>query len=352
MTDKTNQMEKADMRDANYNKNSLLSKSIGLFSMLVFFIGALGVVAAAYYAEAAAPTPGTFSSAFASGLTTISVALIGYAIFSFALDTKHWREYFAERLKEVVIERDYLETLDYEALKDLQTRTLKAQFRNQAIDKEGSFLKYFESNLHRFISEPFREDVSAEVLMHLSADGEKLEVCDRVRYVCRSSGGQLQDKVVWKPDDGEFEVVKSLSVSVQYPPGHPSAGKKQELFKADGSKLAQQLEEGIEVSLAEYKDVDSLVVFTDAEYSVKLGKLQYWTMAHPTKNFDITITYPAAYEIQFKTLVLEDVVSQISKIPGYLKFGYGVWALPASGIAWVVSPILGIPNKVSEPLSS
>src|SRR5258708_23401174 len=23
---------------------------------------------------------------------------------------------------------------------------------------------------------------------------------------------------------------------------------------------------------------------------------------------------------------------------GYLKFGYGVWALPASGIAWVVSP--------------
>ena len=341
MTDKTNttnKTEKSDIQNTNNKKNSLLSRSIGQFSLLVFFVGVLGVVAAAYYAEAVAPKSGTFSSALASGLTTISVALIGYAIFSFALDTQHWREYFAERLKEVVIERDYLETLDYEALKDLQTRTLKAQFRNQAIDKEGSFLKYFESNLHRFISEPFREDVSAEVLMNPSGDGTQLEVLDRVRYVCRSSGGRLQDKVVWKPDDGEFEVVKSLSISIQFPPGHQSAGKKQELFKADGIELAKQLNEGVEVSLAEYKDVDSLVVFTDAEYIVKLGKLQYWTMAHPTKNFDITITYPAACEIQFKTLVLEDVVSQISKVPGYLKFGYGVWALPASGIAWVVSP--------------
>lgn len=334
--DTANNSERLQMQESNNERNSLLSKYITQFSLHVFLIGFAGVVAAAYYAEAIAPKSGTFSSAFASGLTTISVALIGYAIFSFALDTKHWRDYFAERLKEVVIERDYLETLGYEALKDLQTRTLKAQFRNQAIDKEGSFLNYFESNLHKFISEPFREDVSAEVLMTLSEDGTMLEVLDRVRYVCRSSGGQLQDKVVWKPDDGEIDVVKSLSISIQFPPGHQSAGQKKELFKAESTDLTKLLTEGVEVSLADFKNVDSLVVFTDAKYMVKLGTVQYWTMAHPTKNFDITITYPVACEIQFKTLVLEDVVSQISKVPGYLKFGYGVWTLPASGIAWVV----------------
>src|SRR2546427_11927107 len=85
------------------------------------------------------------------------------------------------------------------------TTLFRSQFRNQAIDKEGSFLKYFESNLHRFISEPFREDVSAEVLMKPCDDGTKLEVLDRVRYVCRSSGGRLQEKVVWRPDDGRSE---------------------------------------------------------------------------------------------------------------------------------------------------
>ncbi|MCP4014512.1 MULTISPECIES: hypothetical protein [Delftia] len=332
------------MKDTK-KKKYLLAKSARQFSLIVFLVGVLGVIAAAYYAEAFTPKAGTISSACASGLTTISVALIGYAIFSLTFDTKHWRDYFAERLKEVILEQDYIETLDYESLKDLQTRTLKAQFRNQAIDKEGSFLKYFESNLHRFISEPFREDVSAEVLMKPCDDGTKLEVLDRVRYVCRSSGGRLQEKVVWRPDDGEFEDVKSLSILIQFPPGHQFAGEKRELFKEDGDKLKSCLDKGIEVSLAEYKEVDLLVVFTEAEYIVKLGKLQYWTMAHPTKNFDITITYPVACEIQFKTLVLEDVLSQVSEIPGYLKFGYGVWALPASGIAWVVSPCLKKPGE-------
>ncbi|MBS7348806.1 MAG: hypothetical protein KIG95_01315, partial [Comamonas sp.] len=196
---------------------------------------------------------------------------------------------------------------------------------------------------------PFREDVSAEVLMTLSDDGAMLEVLDRVRYVCRSSGGQLQDKVVWKPDEGEIDEVKSLSISIQFPPGHQSAGKKQELYKAESMALDQLLTEGIEVSLADFQNVDSLVVFTEAKYIVKLGTLQYWTMAHPTKNFNITITYPVACEIQFKTLVLEDVVSQISKVQRYLKFGYGIWTLPASGIAWVVSHRPNTPAEVPAP---
>src|SRR2546427_7461000 len=70
------------------------------------------------------------------------------------------------------------------------TTLFRSQFRNQAIDKEGSFLKYFESNLHRFISEPFREDVSAEVLMKPCDDGTKLEV-DRKSTRLNSSHSQI-----------------------------------------------------------------------------------------------------------------------------------------------------------------
>lgn len=47
--------------------------------------------------------------------------------------------------------------------------------------------------------------------------------------------------------------------------------------------------------------------------------------------------FPEKYSIQFKTLVLEDVVSQITEAPGYLKFGYGSWALPQSGLAWLLT---------------
>lgn len=313
-------------------------KVIELITILVIAVGAVGVLASAYFAEAATPAAGTFSSAFAAGLTTISLALIGFGVFSFALDTKNWKEYFAERLKDVILENDYLKTLDADTLKDLQTRVLKAQFKNQMIDKEGSFLNYFHYHLHRFISEPYREDVATEVLMkpHDSQVG-LFQVIDKVRYVCRSSGGKIQAHVGWKPDDGEFEEVLSLKITIQFPQHHKDAGKNEVIYPTDKSVLKDDLAAGIKISLERFKDIDSLVVTTEAEYVVKLGKFQYWQMAHPTKNFDITITYPHDHKIQFKTLVLEDVVSQITEQSGYLKFGYGSWALPQSGIAWLIS---------------
>lgn len=314
------------------------TRIIELLTVIVIGTGCFGILGSAYFVEAVTPASGTFFSAFASALTTLSVALIGFGIFSFALDTKNWKDYFAERIKEVVIENDYLATLDSETLKELQTRLLKAQFNNSAIDKEGSFLNYFHHHLHRFISEPFREDVSTEVLMreHTSVAG-LFQVTDKVRYVCRSSGGRIQENIGWKPDEGEFEEVLSLKITVQYPSSHKDAGKKEVIYPNENSNLKTDLEEGIKISLDKYQDIDSLIVTTESEYVVKLGKFQYWQMAHPTKNFEVTITYPCAYQIQFKTLVLEDVVSQITEHPGYLKFGYGSWALPQSGIAWLIS---------------
>src|SRR2546427_9129176 len=47
--------------------------------------------------------------------------------------------------------------------------------------------------------------------------------------------------------------VKSLSILIQFPPGHQFAGEKRELVKEDGDKLKSCIDEGIEVSLAEYR---------------------------------------------------------------------------------------------------
>ena len=314
------------------------TKIVHLLTILIIAIGCIGVLAAAYFTEKISPAPGTFSNAFAAALTTISVALIGFGIFGFALDTRNWKDYFAERIKEVVIENDYLNTLEQDTLKEIQTRLLKAQFKNQAIDKEGSFLNYFHLHLHRFISEPYREDVSTEVLMRTYPEKQDLfKVTDKVRYVCRASGGKIQAHVGWKPDEGEFAEVLSLKVTVQFPSHHRDAGKIESLYSKEGEELNAELNSGIKVSLEKFQDIDALVVTTQAEYAVELGKFQYWQMAHPTKNFEVTITYPANHNIQFKTLVLEDVVSQITEHTGYLKFGYGSWALPQSGLAWLIS---------------
>jgi septum formation topological specificity factor MinE len=304
---------------------------IKLKTIIAFLAGIIGVFASAYWTEVSQPSPGTFVNAAVNGLTTMSIAFMGIAIFSVLLDSKNWRDYFGERLKEVVIENSYLTTLDDIALKQLQTNILKVQFKNSQIDKDGSFLEYFHLHLHKFISEPYREDVSTEVLMNHSDDNIGYIVKDKVRYVCRASRGKIQKDVGWRPDEGEFLEVKSLNIKIQYPANHEKAGKIVDL-EVDQTQLAS----GAKVLLSEYENIDGLVVITEAVYVVEKHKFQYWQMAHPTKNFDITITYPDNLEIQFKTLVLEDVVSQVTEDKGYLKFSYGTWALPQSGLAWLL----------------
>ncbi|WP_332854874.1 hypothetical protein [Duganella sp. S19_KUP01_CR8] len=310
---------------------------IDLASLGTVLLGVIGIISAAYLSEKTTPVSGSLLSALASGLTTVSVSLIGFAVFNFAIETKDWKSYFGERIKEVVIENDYLSTLSNDALKETQTRLLKAQFKNQSIDKEGSFLHYFHHNLHRFISEPFREDVSAEV--HITAhEGttEKFVIQDKVTYVCRASRGTIQSHVGWQPDDGEFEEVVSLKITVSYPPSSPHAGKSEVVYPPTDANLKEDLKRGISVPLDKYKEVDFLIVKTEAEYIVRQGSFQYWQMAHPTKNFQIAIVYPQDFSIQFKTLVLEDVGSQITEQPGYLRFAYTSWALPQSGLTWLI----------------
>ncbi len=315
---------------------------ISLSTVLIMFVGALGVFAAAYYSEARAPSPGSFAYAFVAGLTTLSVALVGFGIFSFALDTKNWRDYFSDRIKEIVIDSNYLKMLDAETLKGLQINVLKAQFNNPRIDKEDGFLSYFHQNLHRYISEPYREDVSTEVLMRDSiARPDCYEVTDKVIYVCRSSSNKIQTTINWHPDPDEFEEISSMTISVQYPETHTQKGQAAVVKQSNDNA---ELQKGFTVSLEDYESIDNLVVIIDSTYLVKKGKFQYWQMAHPTRNFDITITYPPGSRIQFKTLVLEDVVSQITQQEGYLRFKYDSWLLPQSGISWLITPATCVSN--------
>jgi hypothetical protein len=309
---------------------------ITLTTLLIMLIGVFAIFAAAYYAVVESPSPGSFSNTFASGLTTLGISLIGFSVFSFALDTRNWRDYFSERIKEIVIDNNYLEMLDPETLKTLQVNALKAQFHNPRLDNEGGFLNYFHVNLHRYISEPYREDVSTEILMReSSAKPDCFEVVDKVVYVCRASSNRIQESVRWFPDKDEFDEVTKLVVSVQYPENHRERGK---IVTIKDCKVSAEIVNGFSEPLEAYKEIDGLVVIIESEYTIKKGKFQYWQMANPTRNFDITVTYPPGSRIQFKTLVVEDVVSQITQQDGYLKFKYDSWLLPKSGIAWLITP--------------
>ena len=320
---------------SNIEERKTRKQNIKLQASIAILIGLLGVSVSAYISEALDIKFAGFLSAFLTGYSTLSIALVGFAIFSMLLDSHNWREYFADRLKEIVLEKEYLRTLDTGTLRQLQTNVMKSLFNNPDIDKEGSFLGFFEDKLHHFISEPYREDVSTEIILKETTE-KGYKFLDKVSYICRASGGEIQGHIGYKPDDGEFEEVQYVKIEIQYPQHHEKAGKTETLYPKDSNNLQEDLKKGIKVSLSDYQGIDGLVVTIESVYVVAKGKFQYWQMAHPTRNFDITIKYPEELSIQFKTLVIEDVVGKITDEDGYLKFKYDYWLLPQSGLAWLI----------------
>jgi hypothetical protein len=79
-------------------------------------------------------------------LETLGVTIFGVGLLNIMLETKDWRYYFGRRMRELVVDQSYLKTLDKDVLSSLQANVLKALFKDQNIDREGSFLNYFHSS--------------------------------------------------------------------------------------------------------------------------------------------------------------------------------------------------------------
>jgi hypothetical protein len=261
-------------------------------------------------------------------LDVAGIGLLAIGVLNILLETRDWRNYFSKLLREIVVEQSYLDTLDKDKLTALQTNVLKALFKDQLIDREGSFLNYFHLNLHKYIAEPYREDVSSEISIS-DHDANLWDVVDKVTYICRKFAGTIQPNIVWCIDEGEYENVESVIIEAQYPYNHPEKGKREELYSGVPSP-GQELT----IPLKKYAHIDGLVVTGIKKGRVLKKNFQHWTMAHPTKNFSIAIIYPASCSIQVKPLVLNPELLLITERTGYYSAKYDSWMLPESGMAF------------------
>lgn len=306
--------------------------SVGIFFMV---FGLLLIFVSLYFESPASPNHlvERLSNLLQTGLKTLDV--LGVAIFAIGamnvlIETKSWSNYYRERLREIVLEQSYLRTLGVDQLSRLNTEVLKARFKNPSIDSEGSFLNYLNSNIYHFMAEPYREDVSAEIL-YTEADADHWQVLDKVTYICRKGTTGIQPNINWQVDDDEYDPPFSVAIEIRYPSDHPSQGK---IIKCKVELVDNKITE----SLADYKDDDRLIVVILENYKIKKTKLNYWTMAEPTKNFDIIISYPSNYRMQMKTLVLNPELILTTEQDGYYKAKYDFWMLPGTGMAWTVIP--------------
>ena len=314
------------------SKNSNRSETTPMTWSLLLLLGGLILIFLGLYLEKIPENSSIFKISI-DLIKTIGTTLIVSGLFSILLDFKDWRNYFSSRLSEIVVENTYLEKLDSVSLEKLQNDVLKAQFGNNEIDKEGSFLHFFQKHLHKFISQPYREQVSSELVIS-DLGGSLLQVYDKVSYTCKASANEIQSSVKWASSPGEFEDILNLHIKV-FKPGEKIPAI-EEIYDKD--RLTPDF--STEENLAKLKGIDGVRVCIEATYTIKANRFQYWQMAHPTKDFDITINYPKNYTIQHQSLFVDQNNQESTDKPGYFKVKYSGWLLPDSGIAWDLRPAI------------
>lgn len=340
------------------SRKSSLHKKFSFFS--ISFIGILCIISANYLSSSIDNKPGDIYFIYSSSLSSLGISIVLFSLISILMDMDSWKDYFIERLKSILMDHEYLKSLDEKTLKTVQTNVLKAQFKNNNIDNEGSFLEYFHKHLHKYISTPYRQDVHATLIMEKDLISGNIKVKDKVTYKCRAISGIIQENIRWIPDEDEFVSVESLEIYIKIPENHKNCGKEILIANSNKKIKPEKLKEfisnknielteesyteekfdlkrnGLDIPIAEVSEIDNLIVTTISQYVISEGNFQYWQMSHPTKNFTITISYPKDQKIQFKTLVIDDWGGDITNEDGFLSFKYNHWALPQSGLAWLV----------------
>lgn len=274
-------------------------------------------------------------------LDHVGIAFLSLGILGIILDLPNWQKYFQERLSEVVTQRKYLNTLSKDELIGLQTATLKAFFKVEDIDREGSLLSFFHSRIHDLIASPYRQGVASTVQAEHEPNTPYLRIQESMSYTCHRVGESIQGEITWMPQPEEF-CVQNLKVTVGVPPKYVNSHKGTTYDYSALQKL--KCGTGYKIPLSDYRDCDGLKVLIEANYLLIQDRFTTWTMTHPTKRFTFTASFPKDLTLIHELFGnIADSEVNVFLAAGLFSASCDDWVLPGSGLVIQFRPI-PIPN--------
>ncbi|MDR2641516.1 MAG: hypothetical protein LBC74_01850 [Planctomycetaceae bacterium] len=100
----------------------------------------------------------------------------------------------------------------------IQTEIYKKRTGREDIDKEGSFYCFFNEELFRYMSEPYREDVSSTITIIENEEGD-LVATETIEYTCRAGKNGIQREIKYAHDTeiAEYHALTKIVVLVIRP---------------------------------------------------------------------------------------------------------------------------------------
>jgi hypothetical protein len=279
-----------------------------------------------------ASLPAEWLSVLRDVLKDVGVAVILFGVLNVMVDLPEWRQYFEERIKAIVIQQDYLRSLDSGTLLALGNNVTQARLKLPGLGDPGTLLYFLNENIDRFLTAPYQEDVRADVTYSPAATGT-LKVRDRVTFTCKAVGGKIKEKVSWKGGEAAFREVLGIKLTLTYPPGHLKAGVSTEALKTGAG------ERKLEFDLTGEYNVDGLKVELLADYVIDELNQQYWKLPDPCKGVEVRLTYPTTYEATLVDFAPLPSNAEYVVDVGKFDFRYSGWTFPNSGCVWQLRAI-------------
>jgi hypothetical protein len=284
----------------------------------------------------------------------IGIALFLLGAVVIMLEFPDWKKYFQKQIEHIIVEQAYLKKMSSEDLIRLQTNALIAFFKTDDIDRNESFLHFFQSRIHKYIGDPYREDVRELIsLTYVPGRTDQVSVEETMSYRCRKVGDKIQDEVRWIEKGvaqmqqislGSYDLeilVAPETFTEEFKKDHQKVKEARTVFKStdEANPLSYTgLGKGFRRSLEDYKGVDGLHVKTHVCYTMPTNMPFTWTMANPTKGITGTITYPPDLELVTNMFgVTEEEVNRVDKI-GVCQIDYDSWLLTDTGFSFQLMP--------------
>jgi hypothetical protein len=283
-------------------------------------------------------------------LDEIGIALFLLGAVVIMLEFPDWKNYFQQQIVNIIVEQAYLKKMSSEDLIRLQTNALIAFFKTPDIDRNESFLHFFQSRIHKYIGDPYREDVRELIsLTYVTGRTDQVQVEETMSYRCRKVGDRIQDEVKWVEQGltqmrqmelgtHDLEIlVPPEAFTEEFKRAHPNVTKARTVFKSADTPptlSSPTAGKGFLYSLKDYEGLDGLHIKTHVKYTMPTNMPFTWTMANPTKGITGTIAYPADLELVTNMFgVTEEDVNRVDKT-GVCQIDYDSWLLTDTGFSF------------------
>lgn len=322
------------------NKAQVYGMGFSLFGFVVYIMS---------YIDPILPTLPKWSLEFTTEFCKqVGMGLIVTGILSIILGLKDWQDYFRDRLKEIVLGKEYLGNLNESELNDIQLAALKAKYKGSEIDREDSFVSYLQNRIQHYIGKAYREGVVYVMnIQEHPTDPELWIAEDRLVFVCRKVGDDYVKDVKWLWEPYEIKDVTDAKLVIKCNYQFDECDNKEckngceksreKVFdkkRLDEFRYAKENHKGFVIPLENLVTLhDGIRLELTTTHELYKSSLITWAMTNPSKDIDITINYPKEYIAREFIGGIEDVEYIKSSKPGMLTYSLKGWLLPRSGIA-------------------